>query len=483
MDLGNLIQVSMDGPNTNKKFLRLLIEAREKNNDLPLVDIGTCTVHSVSGAFKTADEKTLNVGKFLLNSYYVFKDSPARLLEANELQSSKFPKKFCPTRWVENGPVARHILGLLESISKFIDNIKGTAAEPKTQSYSAVKSSLNDPLLPAKIAFFAEIAGKLEPFLEKYQTDNPLVPFMADDLQDVFIALGGMILKDAYLQKVHRTELTDDKLLHPDDLKLVLGVRHALRKIRSNDKMQIARLKGQCFLFVKTLLSKLQASCPLKSRFLRSARALNPTLWMKRDGGSELAIAESSLEALLDETVKLFWFEGHEADMMKGRMSAKLKEDAFQEKARSWDGSSQPLDDFWQGVFEPGTAEDKLVKRVLTLSHGQAAVERGFNVNKEATVENQLEESLVAQRFVYDGVREKGLAEMDIPKGMIRMARNANRRYKEWKEAKKKQEENRSQKENERKRQAVVLLAKEEERKRLRRELEALDADINQLKQ
>ena len=73
------------------------------------------------------------------------------------------------------------------------------------------------------------------------------------------------------------------------------------------------------------------------------------------------------------------------------RMVTKLKEDAFQEKARSWDGSLQRLDDFWQGVFEPGTAENKLVNRVLTLSHGQAAVERGFNINKEAVVENQLE--------------------------------------------------------------------------------------------
>ena len=110
-------------------------------------------------------------------------------------------------------------------------------------------------------------------------------------------------------------------------------------------------------------------------------------------------------------------------------------------------------------------------------------MERGFNINKEAIVENQLEESLVAQRFVYDGVREKQLSEMDVPKGMIRMARNANRRYKEWKDAKKGQEENRSQKENERKRQAEVLLAKEEELKRLRRELEALDDDITKLKQ
>ena len=164
-----------------------------------------------------------------------------------------------------------------------------------------MKAPLDDPLLPAKIAFFAEIGGKLDSFLKRYQSVDPMVPFMAEDLQDVLVSLGRMILKDAYVEKVHRIELTEEKLLHPNDLKLGLGVRDSLRKTCSNDKMQVARLKGQCFLFVKTLLSKLQASCPLKSRFLRSARALNPSLWVKRDHGSEQAIAESSLVALLDE--------------------------------------------------------------------------------------------------------------------------------------------------------------------------------------
>ena len=42
----------------------------------------------------------------------------------------------------------------------------------------------------------------------------------------------------------------------------------------------------------------------------------------------------------------------------------------------------------------------KVLKIVLTLSHGQAEVERGFSVNKEVTVENLLEENLVARRLL-----------------------------------------------------------------------------------
>ena len=43
-----------------------------------------------------------------------------------------------------------------------------------------------------------------------------------------------------------------------------------------------------------------------------------------------------------------------------------------------------------------------ICKLTLTLSHGQAVVERGFSVNKEILVENLQQKSLINQRMVYD---------------------------------------------------------------------------------
>ena len=48
------------------------------------------------------------------------------------------------------------------------------------------------------------------------------------------------------------------------------------------------------------------------------------------------------------------------------------------------------------------------VKVILILSHEQAAVERGFSVNKELEVENLKEHTLVAQRIVCDHVNSVG---------------------------------------------------------------------------
>ena len=54
LDLKNLIQVSMDGPNVNWKMLDLIVEDRNSNETYPkLLDVGSCSLHVVHGAFRT----------------------------------------------------------------------------------------------------------------------------------------------------------------------------------------------------------------------------------------------------------------------------------------------------------------------------------------------------------------------------------------------------------------------------------------------
>ena len=49
-----------------------------------------------------------------------------------------------------------------------------------------------------------------------------------------------------------------------------------------------------------------------------------------------------------------------------------------------------------------------VVKFVMILSHGNTSFERGFSINCDMLVENQHEESLAAQRQVYDAVKCRG---------------------------------------------------------------------------
>jgi len=79
-----------------------------------------------------------------------------------------------------------------------------------------------------------------------------------------------------------------------------------------------------------------------------------------------------------------------------------------------------------------------VIKFVMILSHGNAAVESGFSVNGDMLIENLQEESLVAQRQVYDGVRNLGgLLKVKIDKSMQQYARGAHSRYQAAMQAKK----------------------------------------------
>jgi hypothetical protein len=51
----------------------------------------------------------------------------------------------------------------------------------------------------------------------------------------------------------------------------------------------------------------------------------------------------------------------------------------------------------------------KVFLMIFTLSHGQAAVERGFSVNKDVEIVNLKKEVLVAQRLVHNALITHGV--------------------------------------------------------------------------
>ena len=71
-----------------------------------------------------------------------------------------------------------------------------------------------------------------------------------------------------------------------------------------------------------------------------------------------------------------------------------------------------------------------VIKMALILSHGNASVESGFSVNKHFLIENLHEQSLIAQRLVYDGVKSSGGPNVvEVTKEMRSHAKLARGRY------------------------------------------------------
>ena len=92
-------------------------------------------------------------------------------------QSELFPKKFCPTRWTENQAVVMRAIEIWENLQKTIKEFSSLPKNNRLQckSYDTLLSYVSDPLMKVKFQFFKDQASHLEGFLQKYQTDGPIM--------------------------------------------------------------------------------------------------------------------------------------------------------------------------------------------------------------------------------------------------------------------------------------------------------------------
>ena len=100
----------------------------------------------------------------------------------------------------------------------------------------------------------------------------------------------------------------------------------------------------------------------------------------------------------------------------------------------TFDENKVRLDSFFCDFMHGSTKFRKcwdVFKRVFTLSHGQAAVERGFSVNKELLVENLQQLSLVSQRIVSDYLTDFGKSIIKVPltNALLKSCQLAHSRY------------------------------------------------------
>ena len=67
----------------------------------------------------------------------------------------------------------------------------------KTKVLQGCRAIIHDPLLASKLKFFDMVSGKVNSFLRGFQTDAPVIPFMADAIGDLVCDfLRRIILKD-----------------------------------------------------------------------------------------------------------------------------------------------------------------------------------------------------------------------------------------------------------------------------------------------
>lgn len=112
------VQVSMDGPAVNWKFHEMFASQLDKDCKHQILEIGSCGLHILHGAFVTAVNKTgWDIDNFIFCLYVLFKDSPVRRGDYQIVTRCKTsPMKFCKHRWLENVPVMQRVLEIIEPL-------------------------------------------------------------------------------------------------------------------------------------------------------------------------------------------------------------------------------------------------------------------------------------------------------------------------------------------------------------------------------
>lgn len=447
-----LIHIGMDGPKTNWSVLDAIQQNRKDGGLTVLENLGSCGLHIVSGALGTGVlRSSWPLKKVLKSMFNFFNDAPARrdvYIMLNE--SSIFPDRFCATRWVENEPVAERAV---QTWDKTMNVIKHFSNQPPSKrpkdnsSFECLVVNRQDVLMKVKIQVFKDIAQKTNMFLTVFQTDAPMVPFMSDSLEELLRRLMGYFISKPILESAATplslvkldVSATGGKCLPLIDLKLPTASKAMLKKLGLSIGAKTSFL-NQYRDFLIGMVEKLQERCPLKFAIVRCAASLDPV--KMADNPTQ---ALQLFEGLVDVVFNHGRITANEADSAKAQFECFLNDvvrphkDAF----RKFDFKESRLDEFF-ALYMVGEKRYvrlfKIVKFVCVLSHGQAPIERGFNVNKEVQVENLMKESLISQRIVYDQLRssESKIHEIPIPRQLILSCKSAHQRYAQSLEEKRK---------------------------------------------
>ena len=435
----NLVQISMDGPSVNWKFHRLFNERIHNEHGVSLVNVGSCGLHTVHNSFQTGGQASgWKVSSLLSSLYYLFKDSPARREDYCKVTGgAKLPLKFVNHRWLENGPVVTRTLEIWPSIVLYVQAVwSKTLPHPGNKSFRVVSAAVKDKLLKAKLLFFKAMAELCHPFLEDFQTERPVMPFMCEALTSLLRALMCKVIKPEVLDKARTASKlsavnVSDSSLHMAHNKLDVGflTQKAVTAANASDR-SVLEFRMECKDFIVKILTKLLEKSPISFKLLRALSCLNPCLMV-----SNPASCRSNFKVVMDSLLQSNRVTELNCEAIIRDYEAFLDNipQAGSDDFSSFSWRKDRLDDFLlprvKGQF------DKLVpvlRILLILSHGQAAVERGFSVNKELEVENLQEKSLVAQRLVCEYVKlHGGVSHVPLTKPLLHSASMAHQRYKQ----------------------------------------------------
>ena len=115
----------------------------------------------------------------------MFDESPVEREDYSKITGSDiFPLPFYGHKWLEDKSVAERALQIWPQIAAFTSETlkKPRSQLPTSNTFSTVRSAVQDSFKTAKLEFFVSVAAIPKPYLEIFDSDAPLPPFITLEL-------------------------------------------------------------------------------------------------------------------------------------------------------------------------------------------------------------------------------------------------------------------------------------------------------------
>lgn len=219
------LQVSFDRANVNLKFLDIIQQKQKDAEMKDLISVSACGLHYVHHGFQHGENtsqwnlKRLSVLCSKYSSRWIslkFIESPLRRVNDDKITGAEtygYPLQFCAHHWVENEVIAKRtqkaLLKVVE-VNEYWQSLTkwkkpGQGKHENNKSFQVLLSCSNDDLVLQKFVFFEKITHKQNIFLRRFRTDAPIVPFLADTIQEIFRELRNLFILNSIMNGAMKT--------------------------------------------------------------------------------------------------------------------------------------------------------------------------------------------------------------------------------------------------------------------------------------
>ena len=302
-----------------------------------------------------------------------------------------------------------------------------------------------------------------------------MAPFLGQSLKDLLLTLMGRFIKkevleqaDSYPKLAAIDPCDKKKQVRCKHVEFGFAARRSLKSVTDNktiSELAVLTFKTECVQLLSAMTAKLIESCPLKYPLVTYLSSLDPPRMI-----SSASDVTAKFEKILQILMNGNWRSAGECDDLLSKYKAfffQMKQDHAVD-FQDFTPDSRRLDTFLGNYMQDHIQFAKLwdiFKMLLTISHGQASVERGYSFNKDILIENLHEKTVVALRTVHDSIStlEDHFTKLPLTPAMKRHVMSVRMRYGQYLDEQKKESLHEQQR---KKWKGVQLSIREAERKK-----------------